>query len=246
MDFDGVRTEVQSALMARDDISTGQIGTWINKVVRDICRDYNFSFMIDSQNISTVDGQRTYALPDGTGADLRYKVEIDTQLIDYLNNRQRFVKHTREDIEESGYYDDTTDKGNPLDYAIENRNLYVYPLPDHSLNNSSAWTMPFRYYGYLATLVNDADTNYLTDYNPYVLVYGALAEAFRYVYEENRATYYDQQYAKELQRLVQEEIQETSAEIDDGMRPTAGNTLGIDTRFRTRTGISQEYGYSII
>lgn len=228
MQLSEIRDDVRTYLINRDDITDAQIDSWINDAVRQIQRANNFEWMATSATIPTVDSTQGYAVPDGTlySSANRYKREIDLQLIDQNDNRIYLNKKTREEIEESEWFTDTTEEGTPQYYCIFNNEIRYYPIPDHSKNGGNAWNAEFTYYGFFDDLSLDTDTNYLTDYDPFLLIYAALARGFRLIYDESRADYYMQRAAERFAILERESWQEKWSEIDEGIKPVYGQSLG--------------------
>jgi hypothetical protein len=140
---------------------------------------------------STVDSQRQYNLPTAADANWtdvnsgtvrRFKTEIENgcELLDADSYRKPLTKLFKSDIKSRNKFKNTTDTGRPRYYCSEQEYLELYPLPDHSYNASTAWTIYLAYYGYLADLSGDTATNYITDQYPEVLEYYATALGYRF------------------------------------------------------------------
>ncbi|NVM22103.1 MAG: hypothetical protein HWN68_10035 [Desulfobacterales bacterium] len=210
---------------------------YINAAQRWICRgtliipavkilNYNFSWMKTEVTASTVDSQRRYALPDGTSTPLKFKSEISCELVDVNSKRRCLTRKFKQDIENDPTYNDTTDTGKPAVYCVDDFDLWLYPLPNHAENAGSAWTINLEYYGYLADLSGDIDTNTLTNDNPLILEYGATELGFRYGQDKEQADYFKSLKIEIFLEMVKADQQLEYSGIEVGMQPRAGSGLG--------------------
>jgi hypothetical protein len=219
-----VRTRVAGNIN-RDDIpdsSGGKIDQWINDAQREICRVHDFGFMETEATVPTVDGQQSYELPDGSGTELRFKTEINCELINASNGRVDLIKIHKQDAEKRVEYEDSTESGTPRHYAVQYKQLHFYPAPAHASNSNTAWTVNFEYYGYLDDLSADADTNDLIANYPEVVEAAATAAGFRYVGEFDRATYWRAIFKEGLAEMISEDNIVKYGTLEEGMAPRAG------------------------
>jgi hypothetical protein len=202
---------------------------------------HNFTWLKREVEASTVDEQRRYALPDGGGTPLRFKAEISCEMKDVNNYAQQLTHKLKRDIENDPTYKDTTDAGTPKVYCIDDFDLWLYPLPDHSMNSDTAWTLNLEYYGYLASLSGDTDSNYLTDNFPEVLEYGATELGYRHGLDSQQADFWSDKKVDLLIGMIKEDQQVEFAGLESGMQPRAGFGLGegkpamTDGFYRQRT-----------
>jgi len=220
MNLSDMRTRV-SSIVNRDDVTDALLNQFINDAQRRICRGYNFSFMESEATTSTVDEQRDYSLPTASG-DLRFKTEISLELIDNENCRVPLKRTTKQDAERKIEYKDTDDVGTPRHYAIQRGQIYLFPKPDHSDNDDTAWTLNLEYYGFLDDLSGDSDTNDLLDNYPDVVEAVAVAIAFRYFYEEERAEYWEGKASDMIADMIREDTDRKYGNLEEGMEPEAG------------------------
>lgn len=94
-------------------------------------------------------------------------------------------------------------------YAIWQERLYLYPPP-----SSIDLTLLLDYWKRLPPLVNPDDTNFFTDRYPHVLRYGALADAYAFLQEDERSAQHRQMFEGMLARVI----------IDDKTFMLAGGT----------------------
>jgi len=219
MSLSDIRTRVEENL-DRDDLTDTQLNRWINDAQRFICRAHNFSFMETECTSSTVDGQRSYALPDD------FKSEINCELIDSDDYRVPLTKAHKQDIENKWRYRDTDDPGEPRHYAIQDGQIHLYPEPGHSDNDDTAWTINFEYYGYLDDLSGDSDTNDLIDNHPEVVELIATAYGFRYDHDHEKYRVWLNDGVGMLQAMIQADNTQKFGSLEEGMAPAPGSSMG--------------------
>lgn len=233
-----IRTNVQSYWP--DNYHSSFLGDtktdeYINSIKNWVCKgtiitpdykmvNYNFSWMKIEVEASTVDEQRRYTLPSASDAR-KFKQEISCELVNSDDSRIPLTRRLKRDIENDPTYKDTTGLGVPKEYCIDQNELWLYPLPDHSCNSGSAWTINLEYYGYLADLTGDTDTNKITDDFPLVLEYGAAEMGFRYGQDYDQAEYYKKLKIEQFIIMLRVDQQEVLANIERGMEPVQGSSL---------------------
>ena len=226
MALSDIRTRVYGNI-DRDDIpdsNGGLIDRWINDTQRRICRAFNFTFMESEADTTLVVSQRNYGLPDASGSDLRFKTEIALEIIGSDDDRIRIKRIYKPDAELSDRYIDTTGTGTPKNYSLQKGQIYLYPLPDEAL------TMNLEYYGFLDDLDEDTDTNDLLDDYPEVVEAMATAFGFRYVFEEERANYWESKAGALVNEMIKETNDNIYSNIEEGITPEAG--AGTSPRHR--------------
>jgi len=82
-------------------------------------------------------------------------------------------------------------------YAVWQECLYLYPPP-----SSADLTLLLDYWKRLPMLTNPEDTNFFTNRYSHVLRYGALADAYAYLQEEERAGFHRQLFESMLARVI--------------------------------------------
>lgn len=223
MSLSGIRTRV-SNIVNRDDVpdtAGGAIDRFINDAQRRVCRGHNFTFMESEATTDTVDEQQDYSLPTATG-DLRFKTEISLELIDTNSYRVPLKRVFKQDAEKKRAYRDSTEIGTPKHYSIQRGQIYLYPAPDHTNNSDAAWTLNLEYYGFLDDLTADSDTNDLISNYPEVVEAVAVSMAFRYVYEEEKAEYWEGKASGMIAEMIKEDFSNKYGNIEEGMEPEEG------------------------
>ena len=214
--------------------------SWINESQRWVCRGalflptgeklkHNFSFLETENQGSTVDLQRRYALPTEDAANniRKFKVEISCELINYNDYRVPLTRLFKKDIEDRPKFVNTQDAGTPSHYCIQENDLCLFKLPDHSYNNDTAWTINLEYYGYLITLSDDDDNNILTNDWPEVLEWYATALGFRFGFDGQKAEYYESKAKEMLLAMIQEDQAKALTGIEEGMKPAQGQSMAF-------------------
>jgi len=218
MALSDIRTRV-AMNVNRDDVpdtAGGLIVRWINEAQRRVCRAPNFSFMEAEAETTLVVDQRNYALPTASGDDLRFKSEISLEIISSGDDRIRLKRIFKQDAENRDEFIDTTKSGTPRNYALQKGQIYLYPIPNIEL------TMNVEYYGFLDDLSADTDTNDLIDDYPEAVAALATSFGFRYVYEEERADYWETKATALVNEMIKESDDNKYGNVEEGMAPEAG------------------------
>jgi|GEM_PF-2601093 len=218
MALSDIRTRIATNINRDDvpDTAGGLIDRWINDAQRRICRSHNFAFMESEADTTLVVDQRNYALPDASGSDLRFKVEISLEIIAASGDRHRLKRIFKQDAEKRDEYISTTKSGTPRHYSLQKGQIYLYPRP------GTALTMNLEYYGFLDDLSSDTDTNDLIDDYPEVVEALATAFGYRYVFEEERANYWEQKATALVNEMIKESQSNKFGNLEEGMEPEPG------------------------
>lgn len=86
----------------------------------------------------------------------------------------------------------------PAGYSIIGQEIKVRPIPD------SSYTMEIVYIGSLGS-ISDSVTPTLFLRSPDLYLYGALAEAYAYLLDEQRAAQYDQKFTRGIEEVRRDE-----------------------------------------
>lgn len=205
-------------------------GTYINNEGRRV--NHNFSWLTRECTQSTTDEQQRYSLPDGTLQDAggqwiwRFKNEISAELIDYQSHRVPLVRTFKGQVENDPRFVDSADVGKPRAYVVDQQQLWLYPKPDHGLNNNSPWTINLEYYGYLPDLSVSEPSNYLTAHCPEILTREGLGAAYEVGHDYDNANYWHNKAQELLIELINEDVAGTHSGIETGLRPTLANAAG--------------------
>ena len=213
-----------------------KIDEYINDIVRWVCRgtiiitgfkmvNHSFAWMKRETATSTIDGQQRYELPPPSSTIWRYKEDISCELINSDSYRVYLSRKLKRDIEMDPKFKDTTKGAVPSVYCVDHGYIWLYHIPDHSYNSSSAWTVNFEYYGYPPALSGDTDTNELTNYHPEILEYGATEKGFRYGQDYKQADYYKGLKIEKFIDMLREDQAEVLSNLDQGMQPIKGVAL---------------------
>ncbi len=208
---------------------------YINKAQREICRRHNFTWMEQEVTRSTVDDTRSYSLPTAGDSDwteinsgtvFKFKSEeISCQLINSVSYRNYLEKLFKSDIEQMTRFRDTDAKGTPSHYCIRSGYLELWKKPDHTYNDSSAWTINFEFYGYLADLSGDSATNEIVSQYPLALEYLATSFGFAFGLDPQMAAYWKGKFEEVYAEMVNEDEVRKAGAVHDRIRPGAGQSL---------------------
>ena len=187
--FDTQKQDVQrylerGATLASDAVVYEQIPRLINLAERRIARELKVQGFIAVVTDTMVPGQSVYAKPDrwrdtvsinaGTGATLADRKFIFSRAYEYLRS----------------YWPNESETGTPVFYAdYDYTHWLIAPTPDQ------AYPFEVLYYELPPLLDETTQTNWLTDYAPQLLLYGALLEATPFLKNDERIAtwqgYYD-------------------------------------------------------
>ena len=218
MALSDIRTRIADNINRDDvpDTAGGLIDRWANDSQRRVCRAHPFSFMETEADTTLVASQRNYALPTGSGSDLRFRNEISLEIIDSNSQRIRLKRIFKQDAEKRTEFISTTQATTPRKYSIQKGQIYLYPMP------SVALTMNLEYYGFLNDLTEDTDTNDLFDDYPDVVEALGTSFGLRWAKEEERADYWESKANALVQEMVKEDNNNKYGNIEEGMEPEAG------------------------
>ena len=174
----------------------------LNIQQRDLCRQYDLRYNELQDTLTAIVGTNAYDLPAAWSRPykLRYVdpesggvVTVSWLLADEFDN----------------LYPDPTSHGRPKHYTTWNDQLYLGPTPDLIVE------MRHLYYGFLADLVADDDSNGLTEHAWDVLLFKSLADLTKYGIEDARIPTWQLRAAELEGDLVREHARAHSA----GRRP---------------------------
>ena len=222
-----------------DDLDDDKTDEYINLAQRWVCRTHNFTWMEQECTRDTVDSQRQYNTPtaaDASWTDVnsgtvrKFKTEIENgcELLDADSYRKELTKAFKSDLKHKSIFKNTAAKGRPTYYCIEQGYIELWKLPDHTYNASTAWTIYLAFYGYLADMTSDTDTNAITDDYPEVLEYYATALGYRFGGDADMEQYWLDRAAQVLAEMIAEDVERKLSTIEEGIRPARGQSLGGD------------------
>lgn len=116
-----------------------------------------------------------------------------------------FTPLFQQSIESLDVYRRSTDSvtGQPIYFSIVNDTLEVAPSPDGS------YTLQLTYYGKIDALDDSNTSNFISNNNPDVYLYGALKHASIFLMEDERVGLFNAQFEKAIEemRLAQEKAE---------------------------------------
>lgn len=242
MTLSELRTQVQANWpdgFHSGKLTTAKINTFINDAQKWVCRgsvllpggvlNHNFSFLVTETEADTVDSQRRYDLPSSGTGILAFKADLNIELIDSEGYRRPLIKQHKKNIEDKTQFANTAGTGVPGYFCIEQGDIWLYPLPDHSYNAGNAFTINMEYYGYLTDLSGDDDENTLTEDNPEILIWKATAAGFRFGFDIDQAEYWENKSKERLIEMIYEDQDKTLSAIEEGMTPDDDQSLNYNT-----------------
>ena len=252
MELSELRTIIQANWPSgfhSDDLTDAKVNTLINNAQRWVCRgsiiagdlvlNHNFSFLKQEVTRSTADQTQTYSLPTAGDTDWvtvpsggtvrKFKSDDTCELINSEDYRIPLIKQIKRNMEEKQEFLNTVGYGIPTYYVIDGGYVGLYRIPDHSYNSDTAYTINLEFYGYLADLSADADTNALTADFPDVLEYHATAAGFRFGFDVEHAEYYERKAKERLIEMITADQDEMFSGLEEGMSPPDDQSLNFNT-----------------
>ncbi|MEW6096560.1 MAG: hypothetical protein AB1567_08550 [bacterium] len=201
MNFGDIQNKVADYLN-RTDLST-QIKDAINMAQRKLERQYNFNYMQVRTITSTSDNYISVPMGYYSGATFisaPYKEVIHFK----VKSGDTYYNLIRED-EKIVMKDNKTGLPKYFCYLPNQTEFLVYPTPDKE------YSFDLLFYRYSPTLTETTDTNYLTDYAPEILIYGALCELEPILMNDKRVILWKSLFQEALEGLRTAEEGEVSS-----------------------------------
>lgn len=221
-----------------DDLTAAVRLRHLNEIQRQICRSHNFAFMKQEVTRDTVDVTQTYSLPTAGDSNwteidsatvLRFKRDISLELINSQSYRVPLIKLHKQILEDKKILAKETGKGIPRYYDIDQKKIWLYAIPYHSLNADTAWSMNFEFYGYFADLPGDGsatDNNELTNSHNLVLEYGATAKGYIFGKDWAAAEKWRRMSFDIFSQMVDEDLDLQLSGQEEGMFPDDAQSIG--------------------
>lgn len=182
-------SELKTAIanfLARDDL-TDQIPNFIQLAEARLSRELETREQEKRSTATLTSGDEYIALPSDFREVREVKLNTDPiKVLEYHSPVSLDVSYGR-----SG-------TGRPSGYSVVGQELKVRPIPD------SAYTMEIVYIGSLGS-ISDSVTPTLFLRSPDLYLYGALAEAYAYLLDEQRAAQYDQKFSRGIEEVRRDE-----------------------------------------
>jgi hypothetical protein len=200
MTFETLKQDVQrylerGATYASDPVVYEQIPRLINLAERRIARELKIQGFIAVVSDTMVVGQSVYAKPDrwrdtvsiniGTGTSNANRTALFTRVYEYLRS----------------YWPNESLTATPLFYSdYDYSHWLIAPTPDQ------AYPFEVLYYELPPLLDDSIQTNWLTEYAPQLLLYGALLEATPFLKNDERIGTWQQYYDRAAAMLNGEDL----------------------------------------
>jgi hypothetical protein len=159
------------------------IVTQVNNAQNYITAQTDFRELQDLEEVTTVAGTATYALPTDFQRLVNVTLELSTGTILPLVSDA----NTRMDLEEIS-------TGQPERFAIDGTNLRLWPTP------SEEYTVRLRYYRIPTTLVNAGDVSEIPIQYHHLLVSYALFHCYQRENDYNAAAYHKQRFDEDIMK----------------------------------------------
>jgi len=200
MTFDSLKTDIRRYLergftLASDQIVFEQIPRLINLAEQRIARELKVEGLINVLTGTMQAGLAVYPKPDRWRQTVSFNFGNGNDNSTYNQLWPRSYEYVR------SYWPDRSQTGTPLFYAeYDYNNWIVAPTPDAAY--------PFEVLVYqLIPLLDDANqSNWLTQYAPQLILYGALLEATPFLKNDERIQVWQSMYDRAAQALSGEDL----------------------------------------
>lgn len=197
MTFNSLQVDLRRYLergftLADDPYVYEQLPRLINMAERRIARDLKIQGFIVAVTTSLANGVSTYQKPNRWRDTISMTVSSGTSMSPVFTRSYEYCRN---------YWPDETQTGQPEFYAdYDYTHWLIVPTPD------AAYDLEVLYYELPALLDEAQQTNWLTEYAPNLLLYGALLEATPFLKNDERITTWQNFYQAAANALNQEDL----------------------------------------
>ena len=197
MTFDSLQVDLRRYLergftLADDPYVYEQLPRLINMAERRIARDLKIQGFIVAVTTSFTNGVATYSKPDRWRDTISMTVKSGTDMVPVFTRSYEYCRN---------YWPDDTQTGQPEFYAdYDYTHWLIVPTPN------ATYQAEILYYQLPELLDATHQTNWLTEYAPNLLLYGALLEATPFLKNDERITTWQNFYQSAANALNQEDL----------------------------------------
>lgn len=185
----------RGSTLASDPIVFEQLPRLINLAERRIARELKVQGFINVVTSTLVPGQSVYDKPD------RWRDTVSINIGTGTGNATRTFLFSRDYEYCRAYWPDESQRSTPQFYADYDYNHWlIVPTP------AVANPMEVLYYELPPLLDDSTQTNWLTEYAPQLLLYGALLEATPFLKNDERIPVWQQMYDRAAAMLNGEDL----------------------------------------
>lgn len=197
MTFDSLKVDLRRYLergftLADDPYVYEQLPRLINMAERRIARDLKIQGFIVAVNTTLTNGVATYQKPNRWRDTISMTVSSGTSMSPVFTRSYEYCRN---------YWPDETQTGQPEFYAdYDYTHWLIVPTPD------AAYDLEVLYYELPVLLDENQQTNWLTEYAPNLLLYGALLEATPFLKNDDRIATWKEYYQSAANALNTEDL----------------------------------------
>jgi len=197
MTFNSLQVDLRRYLergftLADDPYVYEQLPRLINMAERRIARDLKIQGFIVAVTTPLTNGVATYQKPNRWRDTISMTVSSGTSMSPVFTRSYEYCRN---------YWPDETQTGQPEFYAdYDYTHWLIVPTPN------AAYDLEVLYYELPALLDDAQQTNWLTEYAPNLLLYGALLEATPFLKNDERITTWQNFYQAAANALNQEDL----------------------------------------
>lgn len=209
-DFATIKSKVEGWVLDLPAATQAQIGNFVNHAITAAAERHNFRFMeseVTPAPVSTAENQRLLvAKPsdwkESRGLPFLLWQDGTTTEIDWAGSESEMNRSYAYQVAQET---NTTpaDSGQPKFLLEKPDDIWVYPLPDLLSGWANGnYRVKIPYWAMPAALVQDGDSNFITDNGEQYVIWKAVSLAFMFNRDEERGDYYERKAEPEYRRVV--------------------------------------------
>lgn len=209
--YDSMRNSMIQYLQRNDDVTLSQIPLFIMLGERRVSRDLNILGLLKFIEGTLLVGNGVISKPTRWLKTNSFYVGYNQ--INQTGYNSRAPLYNRENSFLLNYWPDFTQRGMPLFYGdYEYDQWLIVPIPDQP------YPVAMSYFEVPQLLDDTVSTNFLTDYDPDILLAAALREGFLYLKNFSYADEWEKKYQNALQSMgaLNTSLQHDSEDVRGG------------------------------
>lgn len=190
MNLQQIKQIVQRIVARNNQEVLNNLNFYINQRIRRICDFYDFSFLRQILEYQLEAGKKTYPMPNNFKNDAMFYIKEENSFKPlYVTSDYNIIRKFL-----------PKEQGKPS-YVIIGHNVFsLFPTPDKN------YVLQAIYYAYFPELVDDTDSNYITEHHPQIVIDGVCADVFAFLFEYEQSRYYEEKFNQGLLLLKRQDV----------------------------------------
>lgn len=184
-----LKQQVRQIVARQNQEVENNLAYFINQRIRRVCDFFDFSFLRQIVEYQLEPLKKTYPLPENFKNDAVFFLKTNSYNPLYVTSDYNVIRKFL-----------PNEQGEPKYVLLGHRVFSLFPTPNKE------YIMQVIYYAYFPELVNDNDSNYLTENHPQLIIDGTCADVFAFLFEYEQAQYYENKFNQGLLLLKRQDI----------------------------------------